>query len=140
MSSVPQPVVRQFIPCSSVGCDTTVFPNRYIIEDPFSVIVPPERGYPFRVAEFWLFCQLADATGSHELVIEQSWDLDAEVLILHRFRVEFGPDRLGVRNFAVKLKKVAFIRPGFYEFRLSEGATKLACATVRLEEAHDRTT
>jgi hypothetical protein len=54
MVSAPLPVIRQFIPCSAVRCDTTLSPNRYTIDDPFFAITPPERGYPFRVAELWL--------------------------------------------------------------------------------------
>jgi hypothetical protein len=70
----------------------------------------------------------------HELTVELSWDADTEVVVLHRFRVELGPDRLGVRNYAVRLKKVPFRRPGVYEFRLREGTQILALAVVRLEE------
>jgi hypothetical protein len=132
--AAPRPVVRQFIPCSEVRCDTTVSPNRYTVDDPFYAIAPPERGYPFRVAELWLFCQLTDATGAHELSVDLTWDADAEVIVLHRFRVELGADRLGVRNYAVRLKKVPFARAGFYELRLREGTEVLARAVVRLEE------
>ena len=131
--SVP-PIVRQFIPCAAVRCDITVTPNRYTLEDPFFAVQPPDRGYPFRVQELGLFAQFTDATGAHEMIIELCWDADTEVRALHRFRVELGADRLGVRNYAIRLKNVPFTKPGVYEFRLREGSKVLAQAAVRLEE------
>ena len=45
------PVVRQFIPCMGVSCDTTVTPNRYTLDGPFFALrPPPEIGYPFAAA------------------------------------------------------------------------------------------
>src|SRR4051812_10693603 len=100
MSRVPIPVVRLFVPCAEVRCDTTVLPNRYMIVDPLYAHHPAVgKQYPCRLNTIWLFCQFSDATGPHEFTLEQSWDIDAEVRILHRFRVEFGSDRLAVRNF-----------------------------------------
>jgi hypothetical protein len=127
-------VVRLFVPCSEVRCDITVSPNRYTLIDPFFSLRPPDVGYPFLDPELWLFCQLADATGVQEFVIDLSWDVEATVQQLHQFRVNMGTDRLAVRNFAVRITNLPFLQPGVYEFRLRSGIAILARATVRLEE------
>lgn len=129
------PVVRQFVPCLGLTCDTAVTPNRYTLIDPFYVIRPPaELGYPYRHDELWVFSQLTNAVGPHDLTIDLSWDLDTEVRPLRTFRVLMGPDRLGVRNFAVRVRRVPFRRPGIYEFRLSSAGQLLARSPVRLED------
>lgn len=134
MSPIP-PVVRQFVPCREITCDTAVTPNRYALVDPFHVLrPPPELGYPFRFDEMWVFSQLTNAVGPHDLTIDLSWDLDTEVRPLRTFRVLMASDRLGVRNFAVRLRRVPFRRPGIYEFRLSSAGQLLARSPVRLED------
>lgn len=133
MSQIP-PVVRQFVPCRGLTCDTTMTPNRYSLIDPFHVLRPPPgANYPLRYDELWVFSQLTNATGPHDLTIDLSWDLDAEVRPLRTFRVLMGADRLGVRNFAVRLHRVPFRRPGIYEFRLSSAGRLLARSPFRLE-------
>lgn len=133
-SGSPSPVVRLFVPCSAVRCDTTVLPNRYTLEDPFSALRPPAgRSYPFRAAELWLFCQLTDATGVHLVEVDLLPDLGAPARTLHSFRVDMGADRLAVRNYAVRLRQVPFQGPGLYEVHLRVGSSVLAQAVVRLE-------
>jgi hypothetical protein len=119
-----------------VSCDTTVNPSRYTIENPFFALRPPPGiAYPFRADELWLFCQFSDATGRHTFHVDLSWDVDRQVRHIHTFNVDFGTDRLAVRNHAVRLTKVPFRRPGVYEFRLRTATTELARTTVRLEDA-----
>src|SRR5687768_908242 len=134
MSNGPAPNIRFLIPCCGVRCDITVLPHRYTVEDPFFALRPSAgQTYPFKAAELWLFCQLSDATGVHQIEVELSWDVDAEFRLLHTFQVDMGTDRLAVRNYAIRLKKVPFRRAGIHVFRLREGTAILAEAEVRLE-------
>lgn len=129
------PVVRQFIPCMGVSCDTTVTPNRYTLDGPFFALrPPPEIGYPFAATELWLFCQLSDATGTHTFHLDLSFDLDARVRPLRSFRVYMGEDRLAVRHYAVPIRRVPFRRPGIYEIVLRSETDVLARVVVRLED------
>jgi hypothetical protein len=115
---------------------TKVNPTRYTIENPFFALRPPPGiAYPFRAEELWLFCQFSDATGRHRFLVDLSWDVDREVRHIHTFNVDFGTDRLSVRNYALRLKSVPFRRPGVYEFRLSTATTILAQTAVRLEDS-----
>ena len=133
-SSVP-PVVRLFIPCLAIRCDTTVSPNRYTLDGPFYALRPPPGlGYGFRADEIWLFCQLSDATGPQVFAIDLSYDLDVEVRELRTFRVDMGTDKLAVRHYAIPVRGIPFRRPGMYEFRLRSGTSVLARAAVRLED------
>lgn len=135
-ASVQPPVVRYFIACTGVRCDTAIQPNRYTIENPFYALRPPPGvGYPFRAEELWLFCQFSDATGRHPFQVDLSWDVETYVQQLHAFNVDFGTDRLAVQNFAVRLRNVPFLRPGVYEFRLRRGSDVLAHCAARLEES-----
>lgn len=132
----PPPVVRLFVSCAAVRCDIHVQPNRYTIDDPFFAIRPPAgANYPFRASELWLFCQFSDVTGRQPFQIDLSWDVDTRVQQIHSFNVDFGTDRLAVRNYAIRLMKVPFRRAGIYGFRLRQGMSVLARSTVRLEEA-----
>jgi hypothetical protein len=128
------PVVRHFIVCTGVWCDTSMNPNRYTIENPLYAMRPPSSGYPFRASEIWLFCQFSDTVGRHTFHVDLSWDIDRTVRPIHSFAVDFGADRLAVRNFAVRLRNVPFLRPGVYEFRLRHGNTIPAQSVIRLEE------
>jgi len=131
----PAPVVRHFLACTGVSGDTAVTPTRYTIENPFFALRPPPGVvYPFRVQELWLFCQFSDATGRHTFQVDLSWDVDREVRHIHTFNVDFGADRLAVRNYALRLTKLPLRRPGIYEFRLRTATAELARATVRLED------
>jgi hypothetical protein len=129
------PVVRQFIPCLGVTCDTTVTPNRYTLDGPFFALYPPPGiGYPFVADMLWVFCQLSDATDTHTFHLDLSFDLDRRVRPLRSFRVYMGEDKLAVRHYAVPIERVPFRRPGVYELVLRYGAEVLARATIRLEE------
>jgi hypothetical protein len=128
------PVVRHFIACTGVECDTSVNPNRYTIENPLFALRPPGTGYPFRASEIWLFCQFSDASGRHTFHVDLSWDVDRSVRPINAFTVDFGTDRLAVRNYAVRLRNVPFRRSGMYEFRLRHGNRIPAQAALRLEE------
>lgn len=133
-ANVP-PVVRQFVPCMGIRCDTMVTPNRYTLDGPFFALRPPAGfGYPFAAAELWVFCQLSDATGTHTFHLDLSFDLDARIRPLRSFRVFMGEDRLAVRHYAVPIQRVPFRRAGIYELVLRHGAEVLARAAVRLED------
>ncbi|MBX9624567.1 MAG: hypothetical protein K2X82_12235 [Gemmataceae bacterium] len=110
-------------------------PNRYVLDGPFYALNPPPGlGYPYRADLVWFFCQLANATGTHEFAIDLSYDLDARVRPLRTFRVAMGQDRLAVRHFAVRVEGIPFRQPGVYEFRLLHGGTVINRYAVRLED------
>jgi hypothetical protein len=131
-SPVP-PVVRHFLPCLGVKCDTLERPTRYTLDGPVFAIHPPFN-YPYRQEELWLFCQFSDATGLMEFVVDLSFDVDTRVTELRTFRVDFGADRLAVRNYTLRLARVPFRRAGVYEFRLRRETAELARAAIRLED------
>ena len=134
-NSIP-PVVRLFVPCLGIECDTKVSPNRYALDGPFYALRPPPRiGYGFRAEMVWLFCQFSDATGPHMLAIDLSYDLDTEVRELRTFRVDLGADKLAVRHYAAPVREIPFRWPGMYEFRLRSHRNILARAAVRLEDS-----
>jgi hypothetical protein len=133
-ANVP-PVVRLFVPCMGVSCDTTGNPNRYTLDGPFFALRPPSGvGYPFLADRLWVFCQLSDATGTHTFHLDLSFDLDARVRPLRSFRVYMGEDKLAVRHYAVPIDRVPFRRAGMYELVLRCGPEVLARAPVRLED------
>jgi len=132
--TVVPPVVRQFVPCLGVTCDTTVTPNRCTLDGPFFALRPPEVGYPFLAERVWVFCQLSDATGTHTFDLDLSFDLDSRIRHVRSFRVFMGDDKLAVRHYAVPLDRVPFRRPGIYELMLRCNADIRARAVVRLED------
>lgn len=131
-SPVP-PVVRHFLPCLGVKCDTLEQPTRYTLDGPFFAI-RPQLEYPYLHDEIWLFCQFSDATGAMDFTVDLSYDVDSRVREVRTFRVDFGPDRLAVRNYTLCLPALPFRRPGMYEFRLRLGTNELARAAFRMED------
>ncbi|WP_390891157.1 DUF6941 family protein [Gemmata palustris] len=129
------PIVRQFIPCMGISCDTKVTPNRYTLDGPFFALRPPVgMGYPFTAEKLWVLCQFSDATGTHMFHLDLSFDLDTRVRSLRSFHVYMGEDKLAVRHYAVPIQRVPFRRPGIYELVLRYGGEVLARAAMRLED------
>jgi hypothetical protein len=128
-----EPIIRHFFGCLGVRVDTTVNPPRYQVDDVFSVLRPPSGiGSRFGATDIWVFLQLSDATGPHDLTLDLIRD-ETAVRPLRTFRIDCGNDRLAVRNWAVRLPVIPLRAPMIYSLRLREEFVELARTDFRVE-------
>lgn len=128
-----EPNIRHFLGCLGVRVNTTVSPPRYLLDDVFSVLRPPTNaGHAFRASGIWVFMQLSDATGLHDLTLDLIRD-ETAVRPIRTFRIDCGNDRLAVRNWAMRLPVIPVRAPEIYSLRLREGTAELARSDFRVD-------
>lgn len=129
-----EPYIHQFLACMGIECDITRSPPAYTLEDVFTVLRPADGPVErFSFEGMWVFMQLSDAAGSHELALDLIRDEGAEIRTIRTFRIDCGNDRLAVRNWAMRLPVLAFEHGELYTLRLRLGNVELARTDFRVE-------
>ena len=113
--------------------------DRFFLWSPVFALEPPAgRGYPAVVDQLYLFAQLSNGSGEHELSVEAMRFRSGESFRLFRTSgtpLDCGNDRAAVQTYTARLKKVIFPHAGQYTFRLICDGAIIGEAHIELLEA-----
>jgi hypothetical protein len=134
-----EPVVRHFLVCERVEWHLAA--RTYSLHNLLYALWPdPGEQFPLYYPELWLFVQMTDGFGRHQVFVEfVEVDTDRVLFTTPPVTVNLGANthRLRVRSWAKKLVNVPFDRPGLHEFRLWFDSTLVAQTPVVMEVPGD---
>jgi hypothetical protein len=126
MADRVKPIVDLLFPCD--GVDFNDKTGRYTLHHPWQSTVQMPAGVTedFILVELCVFAQVLDGVGEFQFSIEVRNEAGLRVARSQRVTHEFGiNERLTATQFAFRLQKVAFAKPGVYRIHLLAGEAEL---------------